>query len=603
MKVKLFQQGGGFATFTPIIAAPPQTIQRPQREMGAMAGSTNGSILDDDTFKELLTKGGLVNDVNNLVSNLTELESNDTNPFLNQNNRTMALRMISQVNELRENKNMWTDAVATAKEKGGLGEIAVGDSNEVYVKDHNNIKAMSLNDYAKNRDKYQALTVAELMREREYNPQLAGQNSVFDVANNAIGLNEIKTGITTTIKALGTETTKNSQYESTEQLQKQIQASTGKMPTPDEAKALKGMSEYYKVDQESSSQLNHLDNAVSFIWKSLGSAAQRKLMATAAVNGDVDTKTGAVDPLILVKQMILGEADTTSVNTITPAKLPGQVTAAQKFRPTNAFQLLNDGKTGTTIMRFNDPSLPKQTVMNLIVTGLGSLITPGGRVIGPATLQAISKTEQGAVVDMHNAYLGDQKIPASDLSKISYDGSLAARVYMPVNDYGAPDYHKLAEIQELEQQVDEHPEWSAAQKNDFYHKHGASYINVDNNNEFQINDRFKPFLLMHGFTTGSADSVEGNGKIKALGGQEATEAKEAMAEIYTKEKITSPEHFYSTYYTAPIAIPYIENSSLYSAALSNNLMDTQTTLQNARVNQELSKATILTGLSSSQFKN
>jgi hypothetical protein len=112
MKVKLFQQGGGFATFTPIMPAPvPANI--PGQDMSGQngnkngnGGSKNGSILDDDTFNELLTKGGLVNDVNELVRSLEQIETSQSNPFLNHNNRNRSLQLISQINTLRENKNL-----------------------------------------------------------------------------------------------------------------------------------------------------------------------------------------------------------------------------------------------------------------------------------------------------------------------------------------------------------------------------------------------------------------------------------------------------------------------------------------------------------------
>jgi hypothetical protein len=69
-------------------------------------GSKNGSILDDNTFNELITKGGLVNDVNELVRGLEQIEMSQDNPFLNHHNRINALQLISQVNTLRENKNL-----------------------------------------------------------------------------------------------------------------------------------------------------------------------------------------------------------------------------------------------------------------------------------------------------------------------------------------------------------------------------------------------------------------------------------------------------------------------------------------------------------------
>ena len=83
MRIKRFQ-GGGFATFTPIINAPPSstptTSTKPEKENK----KNSSSILDDETYKELVTKGGLVNDVNAFVDNF-EYSGNDEINMLDEN--------------------------------------------------------------------------------------------------------------------------------------------------------------------------------------------------------------------------------------------------------------------------------------------------------------------------------------------------------------------------------------------------------------------------------------------------------------------------------------------------------------------------------------
>lgn len=104
-RIKKLANGGGFASFTPFIETMPQE-QATNATASSAEKKSASSILDDDTFKELMTKGGLVNDVNNLVGELAKLESSDTNPFLSGANRSIALKMIGKVNELRQNKDL-----------------------------------------------------------------------------------------------------------------------------------------------------------------------------------------------------------------------------------------------------------------------------------------------------------------------------------------------------------------------------------------------------------------------------------------------------------------------------------------------------------------
>jgi hypothetical protein len=129
-------------------------------------------------------------------------------------------------------------------------------------------------DYAKNKDKEQALTVSELMQEREYNPQLANQNSIFDVANNAIGIDTIKDDVIKTIKGLGTTSQDSSQYASRSEIEQQIKSFQGQKLNPSDAADLQKLQQivnnpgdYFKITHDEKYQVNssNIDNALSII--------------------------------------------------------------------------------------------------------------------------------------------------------------------------------------------------------------------------------------------------------------------------------------------------------------------------------------------------
>ena len=105
MKVNIQKfQGGGFATFTPIIRTPTPRSANKSSE-GSDDRQKNASILDDDIFKELLTKGGLTNEVNEFVEQIIKLEDSSFGlPYLDPTKRSTALRMIAQVNALKSNE-------------------------------------------------------------------------------------------------------------------------------------------------------------------------------------------------------------------------------------------------------------------------------------------------------------------------------------------------------------------------------------------------------------------------------------------------------------------------------------------------------------------
>ena len=95
-------QGGGFATFTPIVNPAPSASNAETSKSSQEAKSQASSILDDDMFEKLIGDG-LSNDVNSLVEDLIKLENSSPAPFMQQNNRATALRVIAKINEAKQN--------------------------------------------------------------------------------------------------------------------------------------------------------------------------------------------------------------------------------------------------------------------------------------------------------------------------------------------------------------------------------------------------------------------------------------------------------------------------------------------------------------------
>ena len=105
MKIKSLQ-GGGLLTFTPFIGSPTTGISgnhSPKESSKSDSSPKNSTgILDDEIYKELVNKGGLMNDVDYLVQRLHSLQSATVNPFMDASNSSTALKMISEINKLRQ---------------------------------------------------------------------------------------------------------------------------------------------------------------------------------------------------------------------------------------------------------------------------------------------------------------------------------------------------------------------------------------------------------------------------------------------------------------------------------------------------------------------
>lgn len=609
-KIQKFQQGGGWASFTPVIYQQPATeSSKTESKDDKKSKNTISSLLSDDMFEKLVGDG-LINDVNLFINNIVKLESSSINPLLQSNNRHTALKLIGKINELKQNKKYWDESVQTAKSNGSYGEIAVGSYNELYVKDGDgNVKQIDLNTYKQTKDKenFKVLTVAELMNERQYNPKLVGQNSLFDVANNSIGLDKITDQIGKIVKSIGMISKEETNSYSGEMLKQQLSSlKINKKPTQSEiesinelSKILSVESDYYKITDKNSSNSQYVTKALNYIWTTLGQSAQNKMTAVAITNG-------MNNPQELIFNLLTSQ-DVTSNRSIVPEKNPGSSSSNDsdggfKNKPITPFELSHNGKTGKQIFNWNDPSTGK--TFDLIATSVFRVSSVEGKPLGMTTLKSVLNTEVGTLVDTNKAFFGDQLITTNDLQNIVYDGNASARVYIPVTSSGAPDYNKLKEIQELEKQVFSNKSLSPQQINEIFHKHGLTFIQVDENKQYKMNDRFKPFLVMYGYTGEDANSVKNNGKIKALSSSEEDGVIQSLKDTWKNDKVAKPPigwDWTTTYYSGMIAIPYKDDSSMYAASIAKNFLAPQVTLDYAKTSQNKEKATKLNASSSLIF--
>lgn len=103
-KIEKLADGGGFATFTPIIDSGPSINHSSAQSTQTTQQPEANSVIDEKMLEYLYKGGGLVNDVNKLVTELIEIERSSVNPYLKSNNRVSALRMADKVNEIAQNK-------------------------------------------------------------------------------------------------------------------------------------------------------------------------------------------------------------------------------------------------------------------------------------------------------------------------------------------------------------------------------------------------------------------------------------------------------------------------------------------------------------------
>jgi hypothetical protein len=549
MKYTRKLQYGGLVLYQPTPISPSMPTAPSQGAVGAF-DKQESSWLDEDLVKEIIKIGGLTNETNEVLASLMSIEG--SNPFLQSSNRRNYIAYASKINELKQNKAMWDRSYELAKASGGLGEVAVGTSGELYVQDsEGNIKTASISEYKKNSDKYRALSVAELLEQRNSNPDLAGINNIFNVADTSIGMEKISNYARQIVAALGTEKETNKNIYDRDDLAARLSnasieiQSTNRVPTSEEIKGfaiLKAIqnspSRYNEITTESSSSRNHALKAVKYIWNTLGRDAQNKLSAQAAVND-----TTPYEMLLDLATMIPDETKSISIKPVSEeiAKTGSEKDSGSKvsISPQELFHNDRLYKPGSTYQINLGGSK-----MNVTASAVGPLLSLSkeGEVLNAGIVSNIlTNANYSLIVDPTQAYIGDTPIDPALLSELAFTGNDVGKVFLPVNNDGTPNLGQMERFSDAYKVFEiNRDKWSVQEIKDYFAEKGFSNVNVqeiqtENGTRVKVieeSSQVKPFLAMPVITNSASDLADIPWMVKSTKDTKAAD-KELLKRAFT----------------------------------------------------------------------
>lgn len=516
-------QYGGLVLYQPTPNSPSMPTAPSQGAAGA-SDKQGSSWLDDDLIKEIMDVKGLTNETNEVLTSLMSIGG--SNPFLQSSNRRNSIAYASKINELRQNKEMWNRSYELSKASGGLREVAVGTSGELYVQDsEGNIKTASISDYKKNSDKYRALSVAELLEQRNSNPDLAGVNNIFNVADTSIGVEKISNYARQIVAALGTEKEINKNIYDRDDMAARLKnasieiQSTNRVPTSEEIKGFaileniqNSPSRYNEITTESSSSRDHALKAVKYIWNTLDRSAQNKLSAQAAVND-----TTPYEMLLDLAIMIPDETKSMTVKPVSEgmAKTGTSGESMTGAKNMNNIQTMLEG-TFTTgkRMTYNDPEYASK--FEGLVLGSVPTTAVDGSPTGPTTLTGLLKAGgHENYVDTNNLYFGNKKLSPWQWEQIVVDGrSDISHVFLPVDAQGNPDNASLEMYKSVMDEYNANKDNMS--RTDVQRLFNDAGFQVKVNDDKSLDVRMvgsdvKPFLITTGYTNNVVrDLIEDN---------------------------------------------------------------------------------------------
>lgn len=226
-KVKQYQSGG-YLTYQPLPVIPQEQPQQQVQQAAPEDKKANG--LDDDVLKKMIGEGITTdvmqysNQVNQAYMRYSMMDDNMKNSYMGKQLRLMMKGDLGQLNALARGKKMFDASIDRAKEQDGLNEGAITQDNQAVVKQLSTGKITTLSLTQLNQEQnrkdsdYKLLTNAELAEEREMNPQLINNSSVFSVIGYAKGMDKVKDEVYKVIDKIGhtSKTTATGAYGSSE---------------------------------------------------------------------------------------------------------------------------------------------------------------------------------------------------------------------------------------------------------------------------------------------------------------------------------------------------------------------------------------------------
>ena len=203
MKINIQKlQAGGYVTYQPVSTAaitPQQAPQAQSNSVGQSETDTPETYLDPAIMRRMLGKGITTDtmqysqELQSAYQQYQYMNDFQKNSYQGRQIRMMLKGDLGQLNALVRSKQDFDNSIEVAKSNNALDELAATNSGMI-VRDNDSgkITQVGFAEYAKNKNKYNALTNAQLAEQREYNQSLSGNSGVFSVLSGAVGMPKIQ---------------------------------------------------------------------------------------------------------------------------------------------------------------------------------------------------------------------------------------------------------------------------------------------------------------------------------------------------------------------------------------------------------------------------
>lgn len=431
LNIKKFQEGGQLA---PWVGYSPffQSIGREEGTSNITSSSAKpGDTKIDNSQKQLkdiigqIVGKGLTNEVNYFSEQIGNIFT-DTDLLGQPISVRQYTGLVSRLNEIQNNKQIFDQAKEHALSKGTLSEVAVDYSGNLFAQNTNGELVMITPDqYSEDREGYRILTNNDLLTLRNNSRAYIFDNSLSQTVAGSLNINDISKRIEDIVKSIGVEKQSSDYYfdkARATQLERGLQAIVSeKLNTAPDGT--------FKLTEEVSTQRKNANLALNYIWNNLDQQSRNTLIARAAINNTGDPRENAIES---IKNILIFGTDHSYSQSLKDEAIEGKSGSG------------SGGSGGMTdinpLMSYvSDPKNQKYTI-NVgnkysfdAKASIRPLIGSKGEVLNENYLSdIITDGGLGSLVDISGASVGTGiTLNPNDLSKVLYEGDRIAMTWLP----------------------------------------------------------------------------------------------------------------------------------------------------------------------------
>lgn len=486
LNIKKFQEGGQLA---PWVGYSPffQPIGR-EEGTSAVANSSakSGDTKIDNSQKQLkdiigqMVGKGLTNEVNYFAEQVGNIFA-DTDLLGQPISVRQYTGLVSRLNEIQNNKQIFDQAKEHALSKGTLSEAAVDYSGNLFAQNTNGELVMITPDqYSEDREGYRILTNNDLLTLRNNSRAYIFDNSLSQTVAGSLNINDISKRIEDIVKSIGVEKQSSDYYfdkARATQLERGLQAIVSeKLNTAPDGT--------FKLTEEVSTQRKNANLALNYIWNNLDQQSRNTLIARAAINNTGDPRENAIES---IKNILIFGTDHSYSQSLKDEAIEGKSGSG------------SGGSGGMTdinpLMSYvSDPKNQKYTI-NVgnkysfdAKASIRPLIGSKGEVLNENYLSdIITDGGLGSLVDISGASVGTGiTLNPNDLSKVVYEGDRIAMTWLPyVTDpktgSKVVDLNALKRLEDADNEISAiGPTVTEDQKLNIYRAHNVDHLILRN---------------------------------------------------------------------------------------------------------------------------